>query len=262
MSKETIDLISYRNKKNFNKVVEQFRDSSNEATSVWSDFVLMTEYSPKEAIEKMPEFIERARNACGEGRMAYESYVGGPKTEWTGSILNVLGEVYPFLDKDVRQEGLKKVLNFLDGLNYSYAQDQMELVDEPWLAADVFVNRGIYWCGFQENIKLLAENRDWKDFSKHLDQTKSKFLLCFSVVQPKHSSLSVRKGFYEQFPELVDRTLDAVAAINYNYALDVKTRKGILVEDYLSESLVKYDPLFHDKIRGKILEEKWIRLTD
>ena len=72
--------------------------------------------------------------------------------------------------------------------------------------------------------------------------------------------MEIRTKFYKEFPNLIDRAQDAIAALTFNHAQNANKRDGTPVEEYIDESLSKYDPILHNKIRKKMGEKKWIRI--
>jgi len=220
---------------------------------------LMRQY-PNEAIDKLPEFIDRIRDINPE--RAYESLAGGPCEKWIGPVLNIFGEVYPELNRESRKKGLKLCINFLDDLRYDYAQNKLEVIQEPWLATDIVITRPIYWCGYKEYCDFADTHQKWKDFSKGIGSVKSAFWLAMGVVQHKHTSLEVRQNFYERYPVLMERTKDAIAAMAAVYGGRKAVKENISVDEGIDKWLNGVDSLLYNDIRTKIEEKKWILLPD
>ncbi len=229
------------------------------AEGIVEEYELLMEDDPLFANRRLLEYIRKARDVNPEP--AYETMAGGPNQDWIAPLFNTLGTVYPYLEHQTRKEGLGLVLGYLDGLRYDYSQNHMELIHEPWLFSDIIINRWLYWPGFEREARLLAENRTWNGFQRHMSTAKSQFLLTFAVMKPKHSSLEVRTAFYKEFPDLVDRTMDGVAAIMNDEAFHEEEERGITYEEALLPHLNKNDPLLHEAIRAKIKEAKWITLA-
>lgn len=151
-------------------------------------------------------------------------------------------------------------MSFLDGLNYFNAQDNVELINEPWLVADIIINRPLYWCGFEEYCKVLKERTTWEDFSSYIDSAKSAFFLAYAITIPKYSSENIRKNFYNEFPYLIDRTEDAIAAILFDFAQYENKKKRNSHKKYIEKELSKFDSILHKDILKKMQEAKWIKL--
>ena len=242
-------------------LIEQIGNKNRQASDVVDSFYTLMMDDPISAINKLTSYIEQARDV-NENRAFVEAIAGGPNHDWTGPILDIFGIAYPSLKREARTKGLEKILNFLDGLNYFNSQSNVELINEPWLVADIVINRSLYWCGYEEYTKLLRSNRTWRELEPHMKSIRSAFWFAIAVTRPKYSSLELRTAFYKEFPTLIDRTKDAIAAITFNHAQDTNKRDGTIVEDYIQKSLSKYDPLLNNDIRSKMEEKKWIRMTN
>lgn len=228
------------------------------AGDVANDYYKLIVENPEEAIQRLPEFIDHARDASPV--RAYEAMTGGPNHDWTGPMLNILGIVYPNLERRVREKGLQQCMDFLDGLNYFNSQDNVALINEPWLASDIVITRSLYWCGYTQYCDFAEKHKSWKDFSEKMKSARSAFWLAMAVTLPKHTSLEVRKNFYEQFPTLMDRTKDAIAAMAAVYGGRKAEREGWDINEGIDAWLQGVDPLLYDNIRTKIEEKKWILL--
>lgn len=241
---------------------------------------------------RIPEFIDRARNAAGSkgnGR-AWESFAGGPNPDFIVPLINGVGRFYPELTPDTRRTFAKRVIGYLDGLRYDYSQNHVEQIEEPWLARDILLDRNLYWPGYRPYIDFLNKFRTWEKFNNGLglkdgQMVKSPFWLTLALIHPKYSSLEVRKNYYSRFGSLVDRTLDAVGAIDFELSKRSVERKRLeyeegakkkseigplfkkkaksqrywdrVFEDELEESINRKDPLLHDGLRSKINERNW-----
>lgn len=242
------------------KLVSQCGMMYQQAGVVVDEYLTLMSQNPKEAIRRMPKFIDRVRDV--NPVRAYEAMAGGPNQDWTGPLLDTLGIVYPQLEKDTREEGLRQCLNFLDGLNYVNSQDNVALINEPWLASDIVITRPLYWCGYKQYCDLAEQNKSWKDFSEKMNSARSAFWLAMAVTHPEYASLEVRDKFYKQFPTLMDRTKDAIAAMVAVYGGRKAKREGFELAGCIDERLAKHDPMLHDKIRVKIEEKKWVLLKE
>lgn len=253
---DIISIAERLNEKNIGKLLTQLDELHNKGLSFSRDFSRLLEENPNEAVKKIANYLDSAKYGGVEKRV-----VGiDPNQDYTGPILDLFGNIYPIFDRETRKEGLSQCLSFLDKLNYFQAQFNVEYINEPWLAADILINRGLYWCGYQEYCDILGETSMWKDLSERLGKMKSRFWLAMAIINYKHSSLEIRTKFYKEFPNLIDRAQDAIAALTFNHAQNADKRDGTPVEEYIDESLSKYDPILHNKIRKKMGEKKWIRI--
>jgi len=120
----------------------------------------------------------------------------------------------------------------------------------------------LYWPGYQSYIDLLNKCSTWNDLVPHLGKVRSEFFLTTAVMRPLYASLDVRRGFYEQRAEVLDRTLDATAArILVGSHMAHKTQ-GEDQKAHVDERLAKYDPLLHERIRAKMAEKPGILLEE
>lgn len=227
------------------------------AASTAEDFGQLLAQDPRVAIDQLPRYLDQAANADGGGY-----HPGGPNHDWTAPIIDLIGIVYPHLDNNVRAEALKRSLGFLDGLNYFNAQFNVELLNEPWLVADIIVNRPLYWCGFKSYSELLRQKRAWAELQPDLEGARSAFWMAYTVVRTEYTTPEVQANFYRIFPTLVDRTQDAAAALIACDAQRENLQDGIPVEESIEAALFKYDKTLHTSIRSKIGERKWIILED
>src|SRR3989338_7993034 len=100
------------------KLMNQLGTMYQQANGVANDYYQLMLENPEEAIQRLPEFIERARDI--NPVRAYEAMAGGPNQDWIGPLFNIVGTIYPELDRTAREQGLRQCMNFLDGLNYLY----------------------------------------------------------------------------------------------------------------------------------------------
>ncbi|MBS3167011.1 hypothetical protein J4403_02280 [Candidatus Woesearchaeota archaeon] len=255
-----IDNFSF-DQKFISEMVSILGEQYSKANSIAQEFQTLLFENPLRAVKNLRSYIERIRD-ISSNRAFGESMAGGPNQDTIVPVFNVLGFVYPALDREVRKEGLRQCLNYLDGLRYDYSQNHVELIDEPWLVGDIVSNRSLYWCGYQQQTDLLKKNPIWKDFIKVMTNTQSEFWLAIAVAHPEYSSLEIRTNFYKLFPQLTDRTTDAMAAIVYNWSLNRSKAYGIPLEQEIQEQIKKIDRSLYSKLIKKIEEKKWIRLED
>lgn len=235
--------------------------TTHEASGIASDFFQLMLKDPKKGVLEISDFIDKIRDINPE-RAFVEAVAGGPAAEYTVQAINILGIFYPSLEKDIRKDGLIKTISFLSRLNYETSQYNLEMVHEPWLVADIVINHRWAWCGYSQYCDLLKKNRTWEEFSKYTKSPKSRFWMALAVTRPKYSSLEVRTKFYKEFPDTMDRTKDAIAAITHSHAVGSNKREGTDIDEYIEEHLKKYDELLIDDIKKKMDERKWITLEN
>lgn len=243
-----------------NSIVNEIGSWNKNADQIGEVYAKLMNENPRQAIRDLSKFIDQARDINPE-RSFVEAIAGGPNHDWTAPMLDIVGTVYPSLEKDVRKEALHNCLDFLDGLRYDYSQNHVELINEPWLVGDIVITRPLYWCGFQDYCDLLAKHKTWKDTYPEMKNAKSAFWLAMAVVRTEFASDEVKERFYRLFPTLTDRTLDAIAGITYEHSVLELKEDGTPLEQNIEQRLFKYDHRFHTDIRRKIEERKWLKLA-
>jgi hypothetical protein len=256
-----LDYHEGRRKQFVDRMMSSLDSQYDDASSIAQEYYELMQSDPNSAIERLGEFINRARN-LNEDAAFVEAIAGGPNHDWTAPMLDIIGTVYPLLERNVREKGLRKCFNFLGHLRCDYSQNHVELINEPWLAGDLVINEPWFWCGYKEYCEILEKQKTWSEFEQHIPEAKSQFWLALAVIRPKYSSLEVRLNFYRKYPELVSRTLDALAGIIYEEAQRMNQQEGINAEDHIEECLSDYDTYWYKDIKKKMLEKKWIKLEN
>lgn len=212
-----------------------------------------------EAIKQLPLFLERVRNIGDRG---YESFAEGPNHDWACPLLNIIGNLYPLLSEEERNLAFQNVLNYLDGINSSYAQNHLKHMHEPWLVRDIVINRWIYWPGFEEYIHFFKQDPINTEFAEKILSSKSKCWFAYATIYNKEI-LSVqhrekRQIFYTAFPNLTDRTLDFIAARIKQGAITFAEKEGQTEAKYILEHFENVDPFVHERLKGKMYDRKWL----
>lgn len=258
---EILRFENHYQKRLVDKIVDTIGDWYGQAEEVAQSYSKLMAENPTLAIAQLPAFINKAREINPGGRWV-ETIAGGPNQDWTAPMLDIVGVVYPVLDKSVRREALLKCLGYLDGLNYFNSQNHVELINEPWLVGDIVINRPLYWCGFQEYCDLLQKHKTWKELYPQLLHTRSAFWLAMGVVRTEFASDEVKDNFYRVFPSLTDRTLDAIAGITHVHAEHESRKEGTPMKQNIESRLFKYGRRFHGDIIRKMTEGKWVSLEE
>ncbi len=257
-----LDLTPKLREKMISRMTSQMGQMWEDARCVAEEYLDLMQQNPQRAIQEMSSFLTNAR---GESR-AYESFCGGPNQDWTTPLFNILGAIYPDLPRSLRYEGIKKVLGFLDGIRNDYASNHIEMIHEPWLVGDVLANRAShYWPGCEPHASFLKKKPSWSEVQESLSKARSKFFFSTAVIAVgwSNSSLPTRKKFYQEHPELTDRTLDGLAAMVIGTILaKIRSPEYDGTDHELDKWLKPYDPQKHDDLKRKMLERKWILLAD
>jgi hypothetical protein len=254
---EVVSLEERQRRKSVDALVNSIGGMYDSAGEFAEEFLDLAMNDPMQAVEQLPRFIAKARSINPPG---IEAMAGGPNHDWVAPMFNVLGAVYPFLPPDAREKGLRKCIDYLDGLNYFYSQNHVELIDEPLLVADIKINRYLYWPGYKHATALLEKYRGWDEFKEHMGEVRSEFFRTYPILKPKYASLNVRTGFAKEFPDLLERLLGAAAALTWDKAESIAKQDGKPYDSLLTEYMNDFDPLLHGMIHAKIGERNWIVL--
>lgn len=227
-------------------------------------FLEIAQKDPVKAAKELPAYIERVLN-MGNGFFKGTG-AGGPHEFATGPLLDTVGLIYPCLDKDTRRIALKNCLGFLDEQNYFLSQRNVEMINEPWLVADIIANRWLYFCGYEEYSRKLKGMSSFDNFEQEFLQDgrfkiKSVFWLSFALARENAGvSGNVRYVFEERFPEFADRTKDAIATLVNYQALHADAKDSVPYDKTIDEKISHYYSAWGDDIRQKLKEEKWVLL--
>ncbi len=230
-------------------------------------FIELSENDPERAVEEFPSALGRVLELGDNffrGTMA-----GGPAPEATAPIINAIGAIYSKLPKTVREKALTQSLYFLDRLDYFNSQNNVELIDEPWLVGDIVINRPLYWCGYKEYVKRLERVTTIDDFKREFIREKgyvdyidvnSMFWLTYTFSRKEYSPDAPRMFFSELFPDIIDRTQDAIAALIVHHSKIDEKNEHIPYLTGVENHMKKYVEEWQYPIREKIEDVKWIWL--
>jgi hypothetical protein len=223
--------------------------------------------NPKKAVEQLSDYIEKV---LGLGDGIFRGIMcGGPHPSVTAPMLDAIGSVYPCLERKLREQALRNCLNFLNNQEYHVSQENVSYINEPWLVGDILANRGLYNCGFNSYSDRIKTIDNWFQFKdEFVDDGKfdvnSIFWLSYAVSFTKYCPQNIRDGFAKEYPELVDRTKDAIAGYIHRLGLSADTsfEKPMPYGASIVDSLERFDPSWHSEIRKKIAEKKFIILDE
>ncbi len=251
-----------RQKNCIDAVIAQMSGCYAHAGNIIGEYEDLMRQDMRGAIKQLPKFLDKIRGDVNPGGRVWEAMTGGPNHDWTAPLLNIVGTAYPSLDRDTRREALKLCMNFLDHLNYNYSQNHVELIDEPWLAADIINTRPLYNPGYEQHSKMLETHKTWEACFEEIKKVRGVFWLAMAVARTEYASLPVRYNFNKRFPDLMDRTQDAIAATAFFYAESQHVKNGISIKEAVKKELVSIDPELVPNILKKVEEKKWVVLGD
>lgn len=235
-------------------------------------FEELASQSPEEAVKKFPEFLERI---LGEGNGFFSGKMaGGPYPPATIPLFNTIGSIYPKLSKPLREIALQKVMSFLNRQNYIFSQEYVEGIHEPWLCGDIIADsQFLYWPGYKQYSDKLQGKVVWSDLEGDIigaDEKGNKFLNVQSdfwfayTVGRASTSEHIRKSLTQEFPDLVERTKDATAAIiavESAHPVAKKKTSNTFAQEARTH-LNHYAPEWQEDLVKKINERNWVFFRD
>ena len=205
MEENILNIEDARQKRVFQRLMQTFAEQYQQGSVIIQEYAVKMLKEPVSAIEEVTQYLNRVRQISPDYAFV-ESIAGGPNHDLTTPILNLIGAVYPDLEREHRQLALRKCMNYLDGLKYTYSQNHVALIHEPWLVRDIIVTRSLYFAGCDEYMAIADAHKDWKTFSEKTARPKSYFWLSLLVTHPEYTSLEIRHSFYKQYDVLVNDT--------------------------------------------------------
>jgi hypothetical protein len=122
-----------------------------------------------------------------------QAMCGGPYEAVPVAICNAIGELYPNLTREQKDQGLRAALDLMDGQNYVVVQDVYTVnVREPLLLADIYVARYLYWPGMDEGKSLISKFPGFFEFQNEMigedglfrqDRVRSDFIVAYSLLR-------------------------------------------------------------------------------
>ena len=105
---------------------------------------------PKKAIEQIFNSYNKALDsAYGKDKSFIFAIAGGPYETIPWALYNAVGAVYPYLERDMKDLALGKILNILDRLNYADVNGLRGIgyttgIREPLLLSDIGIVRACF----------------------------------------------------------------------------------------------------------------------
>lgn len=221
------------------------------------DFAQSHEACPEQAVQGLESYFLQARSIAPN-----KAELQDVNITWLSSFLDLIGHFYPGWDREMRTIALARTLDYLDDLNYDDARANVSMIDEPWLCRDIVINRCLYGATVHAYDMSLRKVRGWDEFEGVAELSPSKFWLALAITKKEGAWLGVRYGYRRAYPDVWDRTLDAVAAFADVAQLYLMQEERMRPQDALDAALEEYDPTLRPEIIRKMQEEKWIILPE
>jgi hypothetical protein len=234
--------------------------------------------NPEKALKGLIEWYNNSLNKAytdsntGENyRYFVESIAGGPHEAIPSALYNCIGEIYPFLDRDIKNKSLGSILSILDFENSENVQiSHTYNIREPLLLADISIVRPIYWPGMDEGANLIKKyNNLFCDFKNEVIDDNgffnkravhSDFIVAYSIL--RNDFCNWGKDYLKVVnPTFLERVLQGIVGMRFAFDFRLKNlsdeeKKGI---NYKAEDLnfcSKNEKKINETIENNILEGK------
>lgn len=178
---------------------------------------------------------------------------------------NVLGAIYPILNRRHRDEAFGAVLTQLDRVNYMYVNmNHTPTIREQLLLADIGIARGLYWPGLHDQEGIWAGKKSFVQVQREFmaddglfraDKVKSDFLVAYALMRKDFTC------FGEDYaraahPEFLRRVMKGIVAMRFAGA---KNEKDVEIGRARLYELLP--PNVHDMIEPLREEAGWVDRT-
>lgn len=172
---------------NFEEFNEQLRDNfsrhTNISNTLLNNFSQSLWENPEKALNELLALYNQSLDEAytdkegNNNRCFVEAMCGGPHEAIPSSFYNSIGVVYPFLNRELKNKSLEKILNILDGIRSDYIQiSHTPYIREPLLISDIVIARNLYWPGMDEGQSLIKKyNNLFCDFKFEAIDEKGNF---------------------------------------------------------------------------------------
>jgi len=230
----------------------------------------MLKDEPKKAIESIFTTYNQALNEAYTDesgmnpRSFVESIAGGPLETIPWAIYNAVGAVYPYFERELRDDALGQILSMLDRRNYVEVNtNHTPGIKEPLLLSDICITRPLYWPGLKDEKHVWEKYDNFLDLQKEIMDEQgffkpiitSDFLVAYVLLRNDFTSFS------EQYiksvnPFFLERALRGIVGLRIGRAkTKEKSDKGI---NRLKEILPKSIHERIDEIRNL---HEWVDYT-
>lgn len=210
-------------------------------------------------------------------RSFVQAIAGGPFESIPWALYNVIGEIYPYLDREVKDEALGQILRCLDRLNYTDVNGLRGTghttgIREPLLLADICILRWLYFPGIEEGQWLQSKYDNFFDFQKDLMDEEgcfihkpvghdmnedpgvnSDFMVAYSLITPEHSKWG-EQYIKSTNPQFLERVVRGVVWTFFGDVLD----DNELYQKRMNEIKKALYPVLHDRIEPIVEERGWV----
>lgn len=230
-------------------------------------FHVLTQRNPEEGLSYFSDVVNLALDLNkNKTRAIYPVSI-------TSRLLNILGEFYPKLPNNRKEQALKKAFSLFERIPEIMISSNLERMEGGQFISDIMINTNyrINAEGYKKNLKDLSTIEKFKErfltkvsSTTHRLNVHSLFWLGYFLGNKEYAPCAdeVREMFNRAFEDQVDEIQDAVASFIFDEVnRELPKRRGKLKEK-IEDKLETYDPTWHAPTRRKIAEAKWIWLPE
>ncbi len=290
------------NSKIFEELNNKFRKHYNLSKEVSENFSQMLWQDPEKALDSLlgeyDKSLDRAYTDSKTGenvRGFIEAIAGGPHEAIPSSFYNCVGEIYPVLNRNLRNKALDKILGVLDMINSRYITiSHTPYIKEPLLLSDISILRALYWPGLEDGENLIKKFALFSDFKFECltedgffkrDKVDSDFIVAYSILRNDICNWGedylevVNKSFLDRvikgvvgmrfahYFELKNLSEEEIEGINHeaedeNYYPKIKENLNQILANKISNQRKRLrellPPSLHKTIDDKLNEQDWV----
>ena len=230
------------------------------AGKIINEYAELMEKNPERALANLNQYLDKVRRV-NPNRAFIESIAGGPNQDWIGPILDIAASNYEQGNMETRELILRSHFDFLDNLNYTYAQNHVETLSNPYVVRDIIISNVLYWPGYAYPKQVLHKPgmiwRDYKGFM--LTDLASPVLASLAILRADYPSREIKDNFYAETPDLLDGAISLAAGMAFRDAA-IRTEDGSDTLAEIEEYISKYDELLHPQLRIQLVDANWLFL--
>lgn len=177
------------------------------------------------------------------------------------SLYNVIGSIYPLLNRNQRDDVVRVHLNQFDRLNYSAVNlNHTPNIREPMLLADITIARPLYWPGLEDEKAIWEGKNNFTELEKEImvenglfdpNKVKSDFLVAYAIMRKDFTQ------FGEDYvkvanQDFLNRVIKGIVALRFARAKEEE------IEDNKNRLYELLPKAIHDRIEPLRQERDWI----
>jgi len=209
--------------------------------------------NPNSGVTKIAETYKAAVDKHYHGDTAYLSSIGGPCEGSVIPVYEVVGNIYPNLTREQKDEALKQFIQVWDRIRVDQVQrTHTAFINEPLLSADIYIAGRNYWPGIFDGrdsplLNKLPKNNFEEVKRQVLDEDGdivpkacSQFIVAYALLR---SDFWKNNGNNAEFaealnPAFLDSTIKGITWIRFGYKTFAKDpeRSMARIKELMPES--------------------------